>query len=607
MKSANTDSQIQQHNPLYQIVATRISKTLAAIYQDIKELQSEEELTQQVYLQLSPAPDSKLGDIAFACFQWAKKLKKSPAQIASELAVHPKLITDGDHYLEKASATGPYLNFTLKNQAIGGHIIAAILKSDFFNISLLKNTATTMLEYSQPNTHKVLHVGHMRNLCLGNALANILRYSGHHVITSTYPGDVGTHVAKCLWYLKENKLTPPSEQNKGAWLGEIYTLAHHQLEDEKGSDKEQRNREQLTAVLKQLHAENGEYYQLWQETREWSIELMKNVYQWADVEFDRWYFESEVDAPSLSYAQKLYQEGKLIKDQGAIGMDLSDEKLGFCLLIKSDGTGLYATKDIELARKKFDEYNIQKSISIVDNRQTFHFKQVFKILEKLGFEYAQDCYHLPYDVVELPDGAMSSRKGNIIPLMDLIVKMEQTITEQYLEKYRNIWSDEEIKKTATQIANGAIKYGMIRMDNNRKIVFDFDEWLRLDGETGPYLQYVYARIQSLCQKANYDPVSANLEEQEWEELKIDIEHQLMVKLMEFNQVTLSCALNLKTLHLTSYLYELGKMFNQFYTQCPINSLENQKLKELRLHLTWATGEVMKKGLTLLGIPAVSKM
>ena len=190
-----------------------------------------------------------------------------------------------------------------------------------------------------------------------------------------------------------------------------------------------------------------------------------------------------MDSPSVDLIKKYFAEGKLTKDQGAIGMDLSEDKLGFCLLLKSDGNGLYATKDVLLAQEKFKEFDIQKNLYIVDVRQSLHFKQVFKVLEKVGFEESKSCHHIDYEFVEVPDGAMSSRKGNIVPLMDLIKNMENTITKNYLEKYRGDWSDEEISSTAKDIANGAIKYGMVRMDNNRKIVFEMDEWLKLDGES----------------------------------------------------------------------------------------------------------------------------
>ncbi|PJB53650.1 MAG: arginine--tRNA ligase, partial [Bdellovibrio sp. CG_4_9_14_3_um_filter_39_7] len=307
------------------------------------------------------------------------------------------------------------------------------------------------------------------------------------------------------------------------------------------------------------------------------------------------------------YAQELLAQGKLVKDQGAVGMDLSDDGLGFCLLIKTDGTGLYATKDVLLAKRKFEEFGVDRSVYVVDNRQAHHFRQVFKVLEKLGFEKASQCSHLQYDVVELPDGAMSSRKGNIVPLMDLIHQMEDSIKNNYLNKYlsseENKWSQAEVDETAKMIANGAIKFGMIRIDNNRKIVFDMNEWLKLDGETGPYLQYVHARISTMCKKQGFDQKQTV----QWSSLKEGPENALMTKLYLFNNIVTSCAEQWKTIHLCSYLYDLGKLYNHFYAECSISKAETEELKTARLALSYATGEVIKKGLEILGIKSPQKM
>ncbi|MCR9206120.1 MAG: arginine--tRNA ligase, partial [Halobacteriovoraceae bacterium] len=437
----------------------------------------------ELYKFLSPAPNFKMGHVAFGCFPLAKICKKGPPQVAGELIAAG--LAEFCPVASQVVAQGPYINFFLDKEALGNRVLGGINRGEYFQRDLILDSGKWMIEYSQPNTHKILHVGHMRNLCLGNALVRMCRYAGVDMSAVTYPGDVGTHVAKCLWYLKKyNKEEVPATE-KGAWLGEMYTKANSLLEEERGTENEEQNRTELTAILKQLHDEKGEYFDLWKETKEWSVNLMKESYEWADVSFDRWFWESEMDAPSLAFAKELLEKGHLVKDDGAIGMDLSDDKLGFCLLIKTDGTGLYATKDVELARKKFEEFGINKNIYIVDDRQAHHFKQVFKVLEKIGFEQAKDCFHLKYAMVELPDGAMSSRKGNIVPLMELVTEMENAIKEQFLNKYltaeENVWSQEEVDQTATMIANSAIKYGMIRVDNNRKITFDMAEWLKLDG------------------------------------------------------------------------------------------------------------------------------
>ena len=584
-------------NPIYKAIAEKIHAAIKDTYSDIEGLNISLE---EIYNLLGLAPNLKMGHIAFGCFPLAKALRKGPPQIAGQLK---EALADCP-VVEEVQAQGPYLNFFIKKESLGELIVAAANSQEMFDVEFFQGNEKWMIEYSQPNTHKILHVGHMRNLCLGNALVRMCRYSGIDTSAVTYPGDVGTHVAKCLWFYKYHNTEAIPTEDKGAWLGQMYTKGNTLLEEQRGTEKEEENRKALTAILKELHDQKGEFYDLWLETKQWSVELMKEAYSWCDVEFDRWFWESEVDAPSLKYAMELFEQGLLKKDEGAIGMDLEEDKLGFCMLIKTDGTGLYATKDVELARKKFKEYGVDKNIYVVDNRQAFHFKQVFKTLEKVGFEKAKDCYHLQYEMVELPDGAMSSRKGNIVPLMDLISEMEATIKENYLNKYleNDDWTQSEVDATATMIANGAIKYGMVRVDNNRKIVFDMKEWLKLDGETGPYLQYVHARIHSLCEKLGYqENMKVN-----WDVLTNDTEVALMVKLMDFNNTVATGVHKLQTLGVCSYLYELGKLFNSFYAECPIGKAEAE-LKNTRLALAHATGEVMRAGLNLLGIPAPHKM
>lgn len=581
------------HNPLLKLVATKIKSALNETYPDY------EISEQQIYGQITTPPNLKLGQFAFPCFMMAKELKKGPPQISAQLK--EKIATD--EFITEVNPAGPYLNFKISSKAFGEFILKEIISENFFTQEITDVKPKTMIEYSQPNTHKEMHVGHMRNLCLGNALVRIKRYCNQDVLATTYPGDSGTHVAKCLWYLKNhNKGAIPTEE-KGAWLGRIYSTANLLLEDQLGTEKEEQNRKELTEILRQLEAESGEFYDLWVETRKWSIDLMNEAYDWADVQFDRWFFESEVDRPSLKTVKDLYNKGLLVEDQGAIGMDLSDDKLGFCILIKSDGNGLYATKDVELAIKKFKDFGIEKNIYIVDERQSFHFKQVFKVLEKIGFPQAKDCHHLPYDVVELPDGPMSSRKGNIVPLMELIHKMEATIKNNYLEKYRGDWTDAEIEETAKIVANGAIKYGMVRVDNIRKIIFDMNEWLKLDGDTGPYLQYVHARIQSLIAKSGIE-LDASIE---WNKLEKEQEQALLLKLHAFNEVVLRAHELNKTILLTGYLFELGKLYNSFYAECPINKESDEELKKARLALSLSVAKTMKVGLSLLGITAPQKM
>jgi arginyl-tRNA synthetase len=551
---------------------------------------------EKAYPLFGGTPNKEAGDIAFPLFLVAKEAKTNPAQAAKALE---EKCANLPKFIQKKMAMGPYLNFYFDFNSIAETLLPNILDGHFFKTKLTENSPKTMIEYSQPNTHKELHVGHMRNLCLGDALIRLHRYSGFDIVASTFPGDVGTHVAKCLWYLKYHYKGETPKERKGAWLGTMYSTAHNKLEDEKGSEKEAINREQLTAILKQLEQKQGEFFDLWKETREWSIELMNEVYKWADVKFDVWYWESEVDSDSVKLAKEYYNKGLFIEDKGCIGVDLEPFKLGFCMLLKTDGNGLYATKDIELARRKFQDFHIEKNIYVVDKRQEHHFKQVFKVLELMGFENAKKCFHLQYDFVELPDGAMSSRKGNIVPLQALIENMVKMIKEQYLARYTNEWPAEEIEKTAQIVAKGAIKYGMTRIDPTKKIVFDMKDWLKLDGESGPYIQYAFARINSMLNKLGA-PVSTVIH------VEAQQEKDLVATLMNFHHVVQQATELYKPSILTGYLYDLSRAYNSFYAECPVGS-SAEPVRSSRLQLSRATALTLKQGLGLLGIESPERM
>ncbi len=574
------------HNPLKNEIADILLSALSSL--DITADKKE------IYNQLGLPPKENMGEIAFPCFQYAKALKDSPANIANKIQEKIKK----NNLVIEAKSFGPYLNFYINSVELAKMIDPQII----FNQNIIEQSEKTMIEYSQPNTHKELHVGHMRNLCLGDAIVKLYRYVGIETISTTFPGDVGTHVAKCLWYYKNiNKELPPKNR-KGAWLGQLYSKANLYLEEIKETEQFSEVKSEMTTILKQIEAGNGEYFELWKETRQWSVELMQNIYDWTGTKFDQWYWESDVDASSVKYIKSLYEQDKLTKDQGAIGMNLEDDKLGFCLLLKSDGTGLYATKDVELARKKFEDFNIEKNIYVVDNRQSLHFKQVFKVLEKLGHKQAKNCYHLQYEMVELPDGAMSSRKGNIVPLQELIDQMQDTITKTHLTKYSEQWTSEKVSNTSKIIAEGAIKFGMTKVDSNKKIVFNMDEWLKLDGESGPYIQYVHARINSILQKADY-----SFQINDFKKLDHELEKQILIKVIHFNDIIENCVKQNKTHFLTGHLYETSKLFNSFYAQCKVINSDDPELERSRLALCYLVKTSLNSGLALLGITAPDEM
>lgn len=580
-----------------------IKKDVAALLQEGLRALGAEESLENIYHLLSPAPSIELGQLAFPLFTFAKALRSAPQKLAADLgATLPK-----NDLLQSATAAGPYLNLVIEPTKWGMEVLRPILTGSFFHRGLTQGTPRTMVEYSQPNTHKEMHVGHMRNLALGDALIRMHRYAGYDIVSATFPGDVGTHVAKCLWYMRHVNKEQAPKTAKGAWLGSMYTKANNLLAEIKDTPAEAAAKAIMTEILQQLEAGKGEYYDLWKETREWSIELMQQAYRWADVEFDAWYWESDVDAASLAYVRKKYAEGAFVESKGAIGMDLTDidPNLGFAMLIKSDGTGLYATKDVELARRKFEENGIQSSIYIVDQRQEHHFKQVFAVLKKLGFPQAKDCFHLKYDYVEGKDGMFSSRLGNAVPLMDLITRMEQVVYTKHLAGQVNEGKldRDEALNIAETVAKGAIKYGMIRIDPNKVITFDMDEWTNIQGDSGPYQQYTYARIQSLLAKQGFNPAG----KMDFHTLDDPREIELLVKASQFNDIVLAATQQYRPNMLTAYLYEIAKIYNNLNNAVMIRDIADPVAKNTKMALHKMVAVVIQRGLGIMGIPVPERM
>ncbi len=580
-----------------------IKKDVAALLQaGLKSLGVDESIDNIYYL-LSPAPSMEMGQLAFPLFTFAKALRAAPQKLATDLAA---ALPEND-FIERATPAGPYLNLVLQTQKWGTAVLMPILSHSFFQRSLTQATPKTMIEYSQPNTHKEMHVGHMRNLALGDALIRMHRYAGYNIVAATFPGDVGTHVAKCLWYMKNVNTEPAPAENKGAWLGLMYVKANNLLESIKGTDEEAPAKAKMTEILHQLEAGAGEYFDLWKETRAWSVAMMESAYEWANVKFDAWYWESDVDATSMAYAREMFAKGVLQESKGAIGLDLTDKdpNLGFAMFIKSDGTGLYLTKDVELARRKFEENGVESSIYIVDQRQAHHFRQVFEVLKRMGFKQAENCYHLQYDYVEGKDGMFSSRLGNAVPLFDLIAEMESMVYTKYLAGMVNggVMEAEEGHNIAKIVSKGAIKYGMLRIDPAKKITFDMDEWTELHGDSGPYQQYTYARIQSLLAKQGYDPHGPF----DPSALDDEREKELLVKASQFNDIVLMAAQQYRPNVLTAYLYDFAKVYNNLNNSVMIKDIADPIIRNTKMHLTCMVAEVIKTGLALLGIDVPKRM
>jgi arginyl-tRNA synthetase len=572
---------------------------------------------------LAPTPNPEMGDLAFGCFRLAKAMRMPPPKIAAELAQR----IDRGGIVASSEAAGPYLNLRLSMAEAAAAVLPELARG--LPEPEPRRAEKVMVEFSQPNTHKGFHVGHMRNLSLGDAIVRLLRADGYQVVAANYLGDVGAHIAKCLWWyldvLDDTQRRPPDEA-RGEWLGELYSAASNQLDewadaakagDETAASQLQAARARTTAILQRLEARDPELTAVWEETRQWSIDEFDEIYRWCMVEFDRVFFESEVDEPGLRIVEEYLQKGVFVESEGAVGIYNEEVKhMPFFMLRKSDGTSLYATKDLALARLKFEEHDVDRSIYVVDSRQSDHFRHVFATLEKMGFPQAKKCQHVPYEMVELPTGAMATRKGNVILFRALRERMLEHLQHAYLGKYRGEWPDEEIAETAHLLALGAIKYGMLNRDVNQKIVFDLEAWLELEGNTGPYLQYTAARAGSILRKGEaidkrIDPAllgdpgalaaaAATLEQPE--------ERELLLALAGLRPAVAQAAQALRPSVLCTYLHGLAKSINRFANakHCRVIQSEGDLLRA-RLVLVAAAHRALVWGLARLGIFAPARM
>jgi len=565
---------------------------------------------------LAAPPDPTMGDLAFPCFKLAKALRKGPPQISADLAARITAgLAEQPGIIARATAAGPYVNLHLDLGQAAALVLLPLVHHDFH--APPPTGTRVMIEYSQPNTHKAFHVGHLRNLCLGDALVRLLRADGDEVIAANYLGDVGAHIAKCLWWYLDRLGAPEAPaEHRGEWLGEVYSAASNQLElwDEqaKAGDPAAATalaaaRARTTQLLQQLEARDPDLLQIWSRTRQWSLDDFAEIYAWLGVQFDRVFYESEVDEPGLHLVDEFLNKGTFIVSEGAVGV-VNDEikHMPFFMLRKRDGTGLYATKDLALARLKFEQYRIDRSIYVVDVRQSDHFRHVFLTLKKMGFAQAERCQHVPYEMVELPDGPMATRKGNVILFRSLRQQMTAHIRSEYLDNFKASWPESEIAATADTLAISAIKYGMLARDVNQKIVFDMSAWLKLIGNTGPYLEYTHARARSILDKCAEVGKTLQPDPLATAALAEPSERELVLALDRLPASVHHAAQQLRPALLCTYLFELAQAFNAFVAACPVKPSEGPQL-QARLLLVTATANALQHLLGLLGIPAVRRM
>lgn len=538
-------------------------------------------------------PDTKFGDIALPCFAFAKSSGKNPAELA-------RMIAAGEVYasmwVQAVNAAGPYVNFVLKSDMVAGALFAALKKNKKFGANNLGKGERVMIEYPSPNTHKEFHVGHVRNVCLGVALTNLYEASGFKMVQVDYTNDLGAHVAKCLWALQKfHQGEKPPLGREARWLGAIYAEGAQKLEEHTEYAPE------VSEVLQKLEARERAIYALWKKTRAWSIKGMNVYLKELGVHYKREFFESEVKDEGKKIVAELLKKGVAQKSQGAVIIDMDAQGLGVMLLLKSDGTGLYATSDLALARKKFKLFKIDRSINITDVRQSLYFKQLFRALALSGF--TQKMTHIGYEFVRLPEGAMASRTGRVVLYEDMRDEIIAAAAEETRTRHPE-WSARKVHYTAYTLALAGLKFGMLKYDPGKVIVFDKKESLSFEGFTGPYLLYTLARMNSLLKKVRG---TAGRGSADPSILVASQEKQLVFLCLQLPEVVKSAVENNNPSELAHYAYKLCQLFAAFYEQCPVMRAPDEGVKRARAALVEITRGVLERSLNLLGIPLIKEM
>jgi len=541
-------------------------------------------------------PPTGMGDFAYPCFVLAKNQKKAPNIVANELA---NLISSD--FIEKVEAKGPYINFFLKKEALSEAVLESVFDGKFSEF--LKNQGKVMVEYSSPNTNKPLHVGHLRNNTLGLAISNLLELTGHEVIKANLINDRGIHICKSMlaYQLFGEGKDPLSLGIKSDhFVGDMYVLYNKKVAEDPTLE------EKTKELLLKWEKGDKETIALWKKMNKWAIDGMKETYVDFGTKFDVIFLESEMFKKQKG--KQIIEEGlsKGIfkkEDNGAISAVL-EPILPNKVLLRGDGTSLYATNDLGVTQEKFDEYNLDKNIWVIGNEQDLYFKQLFAIFKKLNRKWAEKCYHLSYGMVALPEGRMKSREGTTADADDLLAEVKSIALDEIKKRYPQL-NENDAQKRAHKIALAGIKFFLLKNDAKKEMIFNPKESLSFDGETGPYLQYTFARAKSILRKAKEE--NKQYSHTNFDLLTHEKEKALIVELSKFKE-TISRSWGELSLHpLCHNLLSIAEKFNSYYHEVPVLKSDSKELLNARLSLVEATTIVLAKGMKVLDIEAIEEM
>ena len=595
------------------------NKIVSAVKAGIQELYGTEVSESMIQLQ-ETRPEFE-GQLTVVVFPFLKISRKKPEDTAQDLGTFLK--TQIPEVIQDFNVIKGFLNLTIQPSQWIDLLLDIQQQEHFGFVPVTEDSPLVMIEYSSPNTNKPLHLGHVRNNLLGWALANVMQANGNKVVKTNIVNDRGIHICKSMlaWQYYGNGETPESSGKKGDHLIGDYYVAfdQHYREQvkelmEKGMDEE--TAKQKAPLIKEAHdmlvkweQNDPEVRNLWKRMNDWVYAGFDETYKALGVGFDKIYYESETYLEGREKVEEGLEKGLFYRrEDGSVWADLTPEGLDEKLLLRSDGTSVYMTQDIGTAKLRFQDFPIDKMIYVVGNEQNYHFQVLSILLDKLGFKWGKDLVHFSYGMVELPNGKMKSREGTVVDADDLIATMiadARQMSADKVNKLENI-TDEEAQEIARVVGLGALKYFILKVDARKNMLFNPEESIDFNGNTGPFIQYTYARIRSILRKAAEQGIEIP------EKLSSDItlsnkEISLIQHLQGFALAVRQAGQDYNPSCIANYCYELVKEYNQFYHDFSILREEDNNKKLLRIVLSAAVSQVIKDGMGLLGIEMPERM
>ncbi|GFR34954.1 arginine--tRNA ligase [Thermobrachium celere] len=560
------------------LIADKIAKATELNIDDVQKL-----------IEIPPKPE--MGDFAFPCFQLAKVFRKAPNLIAQELA--EKIDKEG---LDKVETVGGYLNFFVDKSSFSKNIIEKILtEKENYGHSNIGEGKTITIDFSSPNIAKPFHVGHLCSTAIGNSLYKILSSQGYKCIGINHLGDWGTQFGKLIAAYKRWVDEEALEKEPIKELLRIYVKFHEEAEKDPSLEDIARQH------FKNLEDGNEEEVRLWQKIKDVSLMEFNRIYDMLNIKFDSYAGESFYNDKMDAVVEELKEKNLLVESKGAQVVNLDEYNMPPCIILKADGASIYATRDLAAAIYRKKTYDFYKNIYVVGMDQSLHFKQVFTTLKLMGYDWADNCVHVGFGLVKFADKKLSTRKGDVIFLEDLLNEGIARAKQAIEEKNPSLENKDEVAK---KVGLGAVIFTYLKNNRERDIIFNFDDILNFDGETGPYVQYSYARAKSILRRAQEEGFAVN---PDYSKLTSSEEFELTKILSSFNEAILLAIEKYEPSIVTRYVIDVAKAFNKFYNLCPILSCEDSGLKAARLKLVEASTYVIKNALALLGIEVVDKM